>query len=256
MVDLLTSKAGEGLTLAEASAHLKVSKSTAHRYLTTLEELKVAERDAKDGFRLGPKLIEVAGVFLSKHDLARASQPTLERLASETEETAHLAAPLGTSVVYLAKVEGPHSVRMVSQIGTRNPMHCTALGKAILAYSPPDKLQHVLHEGLSQRTPNSITSAEALFAELERVRASGFAVDDQENEMGVRCAGAPVFDLTGRVVGALSVSGPASRLTADRCRALGPAVAQAALEVSRGMGYHSQAESGSAGTGPAHAPGA
>jgi len=237
ILELLGSQSGTGLSLAEVAKHLKVSKSTAHRYLTTMEDLEVVKRDERDCFNLGPKMIELAGALLSRHDLRNEGEPLLEQLSAQTQETSHLAIPTGNNVVYIAKVDSPHSVRMASHIGIRNPMHCTALGKAILAYYPPEQVEAIIREGLPARTPFTLTSPESLRAELERIRGEGFAIDDQENELGVRCTGAPIFDYTGKVVGAISVSGPASRITRERSLELGSVVNEAAKEVSRKMGF-------------------
>jgi len=237
ILDLVCEKDAGGTSLAEVSNHLHVSKSTAHRYLTTLEELDVVRRDDNDGFSLGPKLIELTGAFLSNHDLRNEGQSFLEKLAAQTEETVHLAIPSGDEVVYIAKVDSSHSVRMASHIGALNPMHCTALGKAILAHYPPDRVQEIIAKGLPRRTSHTITTPARLRDELERVRMQGLATDDQENELGVRCTGAPVFDYTGKVIGAISVSGPAGRITKERSIEMGPLVKEAALEISRRMGY-------------------
>lgn len=237
ILDLLALKGEGGASPLEISVHLGVSKSTVHRYLTTLEKLKVVERDERDRFRLGLKLIELAGDFLGDHNLRNASEPFLNELATRTQETIHLAVPSQSEVVYITKVDSSHSIRMASRIGARSPMYCTSLGKAILAYYPAAQVEEIIREGLPARTPYTITSPEALYAELARVRAQGFAIDDQENELGVRCVGAPVFDYTTKVVGAISVSGPADRMTRERSLELGPVVRDAALEVSRRMGY-------------------
>ena len=245
ILELLGSHSDGMLSLAEVASHLKVSKSTAHRYLTTLEELEVVRRDEKDCFGLGSKMIELAGALLSRHDLRNESEPLLEKLCAETQETAHLAIPTGNNVVYIAKVDSPLSIRMASHIGVRNPMHCTALGKAILAYYPQDKVEAIIREGLPARTDYTLTSAEELQTELERIRSEGFAIDDQENELGVRCAGAAIFDYTSKVIGAFSVSGPASRISYERCLELGCVVSKAAQEVSRRMGFQVKKGGGS-----------
>lgn len=237
ILNLLAHRAGSTVSLAEVAAHIGTSKSTAHRYLTTLEELGVVERDAKDRFQLGPKLIELAGMLLAEHDLRRESEPFLLELASQTQETVHLAVPSGNEVVYLAKVESPHPIRMASRIGARMPMYSTALGKAILAHLPPERVQEIVDAGIPPRTPHTVSSAEALRAELAKVQAQGFALDDQENELGVRCVGAPVFDYSGEVVGAVSVSGPAHRLSREMLLKLGPLVRETALKISRRLGY-------------------
>lgn len=236
ILDILASDE-DGASLKEVSNHLGTSKSTAHRYLTTLEKLSVVERDEKAHFRLGLKLIELAGAFLSEHDLRNVSEPFLNELVARTQETVHLAVPSVNEVVYIAKVDSPHSIRMFSRIGARMPMYCTSLGKAILAYYPSDRVEEIIREGMPARTPYTITSPQALHLELERVRTQGFATDDQENEMGVRCIGAPIFDHTNKVIGAISVSGPADRVSKERCLELGPLVREVALEVSRRMGY-------------------
>lgn len=237
ILDLVCEKDVGGTSLTEVSDHLHVSKSTAHRYLTTLEDLDVLRRDDSDSFSLGPKLIELTGAFLSRQDLRNESQASLEVLAGQTEETVHLAIPSGDEVVYIAKVDSPHSVRMASHIGALNPMHCTALGKAILAHLPPDRVEEIIAKGLPKRTSHTLTTPESLREELARVRSQGLATDDQENELGVRCTGAPIFDYTAKVVGAISVSGPAGRMTKERVIEIGPQVRQAALEISRRMGH-------------------
>ena len=237
ILDLLVSHNSRGLSLSEVSNHLQFSKSTSHRYLTTLEELGVVTRDDRDHFELGPKLIELTGAFLSNHDLRNESEPFLERLSAQTQETVHLAIPSGNDVIYIAKVDSTHSVRMASHIGARNPMYCTSLGKVILAHYPIDRVKEITRDGLAARTPYTLTSPEALHTELELVRIQGFAIDEQENEQGVRCAGAPIFDYTGKVIGAISVSGPASRLTRKRSIEIGSLTSDAAAEISRRMGY-------------------
>jgi DNA-binding IclR family transcriptional regulator len=237
ILDMLASNGEGGTPLTGISSHLRMSKSTAHRYLTTLEKLAVVERDAKDHFHLGPKLIELAGTFLSDHNLRSVSEPFLNELAARTQEAVHLAVPSVNEVVYIAKVDSPHSIRMASRIGGRMPMYCTSLGKAILAHYPSGRVEEIIREGLLARTPYTITSPQALHAELERVRAQGFAIDDQENEIGVRCVGAPIFDYTIQVIGAISVSGPANRMSKERSLELGPLVREATLKVSRRMGY-------------------
>jgi DNA-binding IclR family transcriptional regulator len=237
ILDVLASNGDGGTSLKEVSNLLGMSKSTAHRYLTTLEKLAVVERNEKDHFRLGLKLIKLAGAFLSDHNLRNVSEPLLNEVAAQTQETIHLAVPSINEVVYIAKVDSPHSIRMASRIGARMPMYCTSLGKAILAHYSFNRVEEIIHEGMPARTPYTITSAQALRAELERVHAQGFATDDQENEMGVRCVGAPIFDYTTKVIGAISVSGPANRMSKERSLDLGPLVRDAALEVSRRMGY-------------------
>ncbi len=236
ILDFLASSGEGGSSLATISSQFGISKSTAHRYMTTLEELAVVERDAKDHFRLGVKLIELAAAFLSDHSLRNVADPFLHELAIRTQETVHLAIPFGDEVVYIAKVESSHALGLTSRIGARVPMYCTALGKAILAHYPAERIEEIIRAGLPARTLHTITSPEGLLRELEQVRAQGYAIDDQENELGVRCVGAPIFDYIGKAVGAISVSGPANRMTLERSLELAPWVRDTALAVSKRMG--------------------
>jgi len=212
-------------------------KSTVHRYLATLQQLELAERGDTDRFRLGPKVIELAGQFLANSDLRTESQGALDALAAQTDETIHLAVPSGTEVVYIAKVESKHALRMYSYIGARLPMYCTALGKAILAFSAPERRRDIFAQPLSPRTPSTITSRQAFERELDAIRSQGYAIDDEENEPGIRCVGAPISDYSQTVIAALSVSGPGNRMDRKRCMELAPIVREAAQQISRRMGY-------------------
>lgn len=237
ILDMLSAKGGDGISLSEVSAQLQISKSTAHRYLVTFEKLTVVERDKDNLFYPGLKLVELAGGTLESMDLISRSKPVMHGLVERFGETVNLAVPSGIEVVYVAKVESAQSLRMASRLGTRMPLSTTSLGKSILAHLPPHRLDEVLAAGLPARTTNSITKPGDLFAELEQVRCQGFAIDDQENVLGVRCVGAPLFDYRSEVVGAISVAGPAQRLSSDKCQRIGPAVSEAASHLSKGMGY-------------------
>ncbi len=237
ILDMLAIKTDLGVSLAELCSLIDIPKSSAHRYLVTLQELGLAERKSNDRYYLGTKIIELAGTYLSKSDLRTDSQATLDELAELTGETVHLAVPSGTEVVYIAKVESKHALSMFSHIGARLPMHCTALGKAILAFSDRHALQAVLSAPLVTRTPNSITLVKALESELTLVRSRGYAIDNEENEVGVRCVGAPIFDYTTKPIGAISISAPCERMDQERCNSLGPLLLKAAQNVSRRKGY-------------------
>jgi IclR family acetate operon transcriptional repressor len=237
IVDILASKAETGVSLAELSALLKMPKSTTHRYLATLLKLGLAERNSTDRFYLGTKVIELAGSFLAKSDLRNESQQILTELAEKTLETIHLAVPSGIEVVYIAKVESRHPWGMFSYIGARLPMHSTALGKVILAFNADELFRKVLTELPKSRTPNTITSPQALETELALVRSRGFAIDDEENEVGICCVGAPIIDYTGKAIAAISVSGPRERMDRERCIQMGPLVHETAQRISKRRGF-------------------
>jgi DNA-binding IclR family transcriptional regulator len=240
IVDILAAHANNGVSLAELSAILGMPKSSTHRYLATLIELGLAERNNLDRFQLGTKVIELAGSFLAKSDLRNESQPILTELAEKSGETIHLAIPSGIEVVYIAKVESRHAWGMLSHIGSRLPMYCTALGKAILAFNDKGLYQDMLAEPLKSLTPKTITSPQALEAELDFIRSHGFAIDDEENETGICCVGAPIFDYTGCAIAAISISGPRERMNRERCIQFGPLLRDAALRISKRRGFVDQ----------------
>jgi len=237
ILDILASKADTGISLAELSSLIDMPKSSTHRYLATLQELDLAGRKEGDRFYLGTKVIELAGSFLMHSDLRNESQTILNELAEKTGETIHLAVPSGTEVVYIAKVESKHALGMSSHIGARLPMYCTALGKAILAFGNNAHFQAVIAEPLPVRTPNSIVSAQTLKAELALTRARGYAIDNEENESGIRCVGAPILDYTATPIAAISISVPRERMDEERCTSLGLLVREAAQMVSRRKGF-------------------
>ena len=237
ILDILASTADIGISLTELSVLIDMPKSSTHRYLVTLQELGLAERKGGDRYCLGTKVIELAGSFLVKSDLRNESQEVLNELADKTGETIHLAVPSGMEMVYIAKVESKHALVMSSHIGARIPMYCSALGKAIMAFSSEELLITILNQPLVQRTPNSITSAEALKAELILIQSRGYAIDNEENEISIRCVGAPIFDYTATPIAAISISVPRQRMNHERYTLLGPMVMEAAHMVSRRKGF-------------------
>jgi IclR family acetate operon transcriptional repressor len=237
IVEALAPETDRGLTLADLSQRVSLPKSTVHRYLATLQELGLAQRSDSDRFLLGTKVIELAGTYLAGSDLRNECQAALEGLSAQTNETVHLAVRSEAEVVYISKVESRHAVRMYSYIGARLPMYCTALGKAMLAFGPEDWLRQTLSQGLEARTSHTLVSASALESELAAIRARGFSVDNEENEVGVRCVGAPIFDFTQSVIAAISLSGPTDRIDSPRSAELGPVVHESARHISQRLGY-------------------
>jgi len=237
IIEFLAACAEAGISLTELSTSLNMPKSTAHRYLATLLELNLAERSDTDRFRLGTKVIELAGSFLASSDIRKESIPILDEMAEKTGETIHLAVPSGAEVVYIAKVESRHTLGMFSHIGARLPMSSTALGKSILAFSGPERIQAVLSDLPKPRTPNTLNSEAALREELVQVRSQGFAVDNEENEIGICCVGAPILDYTGMAIAAMSISGPCERMDRERCIQLGPLLREATMKISKRKGF-------------------
>jgi IclR family acetate operon transcriptional repressor len=227
-----------GLTLSECAAILGYSKATTHRILQTLTRRGFLRLDEeRSAFTLGVTNLRLGVEFLEQIDLRRDALPALRRLAASTGETAHLGRVSGTVVVYIEKVESPQAVRMYSRVGDTMPAYSTGIGQAILAHLDPQELQEHLPQQLEARTANTITERDELRAELSRARERGYSIDDVQNEDGIRCVGAPIFDHGGRVQAGISVAGPASRMTMKRLRELGPIVRREADQISAAVGY-------------------
>jgi len=238
ILDILSAE-GPDLSLGEISQRLELHKSTAHRLTMVLERHKLIERNSVSGrYRLGLKLFELGTRAISHLDLRERARPVLDRLVLETSETVHLGILDDTEVVYLDKVEPARSVRMASSVGRRNPAYCTAMGKSILAYLPDEKVEAIVRKhGLKAMTANTITSFLELKAELVAIRGRGYSVDDEEIEEGVRCVGCVVRDFSGGAVAAISVSGPAFRLTREKLKSISRPVIAAAGALSAELGF-------------------
>ncbi|SDG02471.1 DNA-binding transcriptional regulator, IclR family [Celeribacter baekdonensis] len=174
-------------------------------------------------------------------DLRRVAQPVVSDLVERTALTAHLGVVDGDMVVYIDKYETLKGARLASSVGLRRQAVSTALGKAILALSAPERVEALVGQGLVAATPNSITDPVQFRAELDRVKRQGWAIDDEECEIGIRCAAAPVFDHTGHPVAAISASSIASRIDDEGLRKLAHEIHLAAQGISRDLGYASSA---------------
>lgn len=217
------------LTIGELAARTGIPKPTVHRLVGQLLATGALER-TQDGYLLGIRMFEFGQLVPAQRDLREAALPFLQDLYEAAHETAHLAVLDGTEVFYIEKISGRRRVMTGSRIGGRMPAHCTAVGKAILAFSPPEVVAAVLDGGLRPRTPFSITVASVLKKQLATIARSGVAYDREEADIGVTCAAAPVFAYGKRVVAGISVTGLVTRLDPDR---LAPTVLLAALGLSR-----------------------
>jgi IclR family acetate operon transcriptional repressor len=229
----------EDLSLADMEQKLDLHKSTSYRLLRTLERHRFAEKDFGTGkYRLGSKLLELGARAVARFDLVTIGRPYLEKLSSQSGETAHLGVLCDREVVSIAVANGRHALRMSVTVGGKAPVHCSSLGKAILALLPEQEVDMIVRKhGLKAYTRQTITRRADLKAELAQIRTRGFAIDDQELEDGLKCIGAAVQDYSGRVVAALSLAGAALRLNKKRVSALAPLVARMALDFSASLGY-------------------
>ncbi len=233
----LISEHGE-LGVTELGRKLGVHKATASRLIATLAERGFAERDPiSEKYRLGFGLISLAGAAVGGNDLVRASRPILDDLAERTRETVNLGVLSGESVVYIDQVTGTRSIVSVSWVGQRTPLHCTSNGKVLLAWAGDAERERLLRAPMARLTPRTITDVKKLRAQLTEVRARGYSQTLEELEEGLNAVAAPVRGMAGDLVAALSVSGPAFRMRAVDLPRIGKVTADAALAVSRRLGY-------------------
>lgn len=226
-------------SLAETCAALKLHKSTVHRLMMVLERHRLIEKHPDTGrYRLGLRLFELGSKAISVLDLRERSRPFLDQVLCETQETVHLCILDEGEVLYLEKLEPQRSVRLASRVGRRVAAYCTSVGKAILAELPEPEVDRIIRRsGLKRITPNTITTPSALKEELRKIRTRGYSIDDEENEEGVRCVGAVVRDYSGRPAAAISVSGPAFRVSKTNVAEIAKSVTQAATGLSRELGH-------------------
>jgi len=226
------------LGVTEISRMLSLHKSTAFGLLATLENRGYMEQNPSSGkYRLGMKLFELGARVQNSMDIAAIAKPYLEDIVKKYNETVHLVANDKGQAVYIDKVEGSTSMRMYSQLGKRPPMYCTGVGKSILAFMPQEYIdEYLLNGDFKKMASNTITDADGIRKELEKVRAQGYSIDDEEIEDGLRCVAAPILDHKGDVAGALSIAGPASRMTKARMKELALLIREAARQISNKLG--------------------
>lgn len=228
------------LGVTELSKRLKLHKNNVFRLLATLESRGYIEQNkATENYRLGLKALELGQTFIKQMGLLRQAKPILEEMVTESNETSYVAIYKDKHIVYLDVVETNLTVRVVSRVGSRLPAYCTASGKVHMAYMTDEELDDLL-SGIEfvQHTSTTITDPEKMRAELEKIREQGYAFDDEELDLGVRCIAAPIRDYTRRIVGAISVSGPTMRVSNARAESeLVPMVLKASEELSTRLGY-------------------
>jgi IclR family acetate operon transcriptional repressor len=234
ILDLLAQ--GGWRTGAELARGLGVHRSTALRLLGTLERHALVERDSRTArYRLGRRLPQLASVVTGEFDLRYLARPICERLAVASGETATFELLIGDDIVPIEQATASNSVVTVSWLGRRYPVHCTASGKAFLAFGPAAVRERLLAEPLARVTPRTVTDPGKLAAQLDQARRSGVARTHEELEMGLDAIAAPVFGPDGEIVAALDVSGPSHRLRARND--LDRLTLESAAELSRKLGY-------------------
>lgn len=208
------------LDMAKLIKRLPYPRGTLYRIVSALvAEGLVTENRTKGTYHLGPRLIHLASRSWEASDLRSAAHEHLEALRNLTGETIHLAVPSGNGMVYIDKLESPRAVRMMSRIGTRVELYATSVGKAFLAALPDDRVRALVESlDMQPRTGNTLTDANALYAEIRKTRERGYSCDNEENEPDIRCFGGAILDRSGEPVGAISLSIPVYRYDEKQAR--------------------------------------
>lgn len=226
------------LGISALAKELDVAKSTAHRLAATLANEGFLEQSPDNGrYRLGLALFELGTLVRRRMDVSTLGLPLLTELRNTSREAVHLAVLAQSDIVYLYNLESSQAVGTKSYLGMRKPAFCTSEGRVLLAFAGPELPAAVLKEELAPRTGNTVTDREALLRMFEEVRQNGYAVDDEESEVGMRGLAAPVRDASGRVIAAVGLSGPMQRLSKKEVRRLVPQVVATADGISARMGY-------------------
>lgn len=228
----------DGVSLSDIAQEVGLAPSTTHRLLTTLEQQGFAEQDVESGkWRVGVIAFTVGNAFLASRDIGAQSRVVARELMEVAGETVNVAVLQAGEIVIIAQAECQEMMRMVVPLGSRVPLHASGVGKAILSTMSKDDVSKILlSRGLPRLTENTIDKPQALRAALDEVGTCGFALDNEEQAIGLRCAAAPIFGPHGDAVAAISISGPKSRISAARLQEFGRLVRDAAKEITGRIG--------------------
>lgn len=228
----------DGITLTDLAQQVGLASSTAHRLLATLEQERYVRFDQETRFwSVGVQAFVTGCAFMKTRNLVSLARPHMRSLMEDSGETVNLATEDEGQAVYLAQVECRQMMRAFARPGSRVPLHCSAVGKALLSAVAEKQLAKILHRhGMPRLTVKTIIAPARLRADLDRARAAGYAVDDEEHAVGLRCIAAPIFDETGEAIAAVSASGPMARIGDERIARLGASVLNTARRISAQMG--------------------
>jgi len=231
--------AGSGLTLTEIADDLGQSPATIYRILTTFAARGALEiYPATQEWFIGPSSFRIGSAFLRRSGMVERARPIMRSLMVETGETANLGVENDDQVLFLSQVETHENIRAFFPPGARSPMHASGIGKALLAHADTDRIErYIRRKKLSRFTENTISDPDALRNELHRIKEQGYAFDDEEKSIGMRCVAVPVFNSFGETVAGLSISGPSARLTLDRIASVSVVVIAQAKVLSQNLGF-------------------
>lgn len=227
-------------SIKEISEKTNLHKSTVHRLLKTLKYRGYIKKDSYNStYKVGMKLFEIGSRMLNNLDLRKTTKPFLRELKEETNETIHLGVLDNDEIIYIDKIESEETIRMDSKIGVRVPAQSTALGKVILAYSSDERLNNILEEkGLPKHTEKTIVNRKEYLSEIKDIKEKGYGIDNEEHERGIRCIAGPIFDHTGEILAAFSISGPSNRMTTENVEKLKPVILKYSKLISKAFGYN------------------
>jgi len=225
--------------ISEIARQLQLDRSTTYRILLSLERCGLVEKDRKTGeYSLGMAAFEIGNNYLRRMDFIQISKPIMADLALKVQETVHLAVLSDTEIVYVDKVDSPRTLGVMSKIGQRAPVYCTALGKVLLAFQPQEELSKIIDRiKFKSYTQKTITSKKRLIQELKEIRKRGYGLDQREYEKDVECIAAPIRNHLGDVIAALSISGPQRKTALPQGKRFMSQVVKAASLISSKMGY-------------------
>ncbi|HEY2931869.1 MAG TPA: IclR family transcriptional regulator [Acidobacteriota bacterium] len=236
----LLAKSKTGLTLSVLTRKLQLPKSSTHCLLLTLERCGYLQRNDKTGrYLFGLKIFSLANMAVNGIQLREQAAPFLHALMQRTRLTVHMAILEQNEAVLIEKVEPPGLLKLATWLGKRMDVHCTGVGKALIAHIPDEELDLLIREhGLPRHNENTIASPKALKRDLAQIRKQGYSLDDEEDEIGLRCLGAPIFDHLGSAIAAISVSGTTTQITTENVPLLAGEIRKAASAISRVLGFH------------------
>lgn len=227
-----------GMNLTDLSQQLGIPAATVHRLLSTFEELDYVEQDSEQGlWHVGLKAFTVGNAFLDRRDFVSRARPHMQALVDQCGETVNLGVIDDGEVVFINQVESQEVMRMIVRLGSRSPIHASGVGKALLANLSDARVARILERrGLPRFTERTIDNPAALREELAQVRQQGYALDDEEHAVGLRCVAAAIYDENGQALAAISLSGPKARMVDERLAELGSAIRQTAEEITQALG--------------------
>lgn len=229
---------GHPLNLSELAQMVGLAPSTTHRLLGALEQEGYVEQDPELGaWHIGVEAFRIGNAFLASRDFVAVARPFLHQMSEESGETANLGVEEDGCAVFLAQVESQQMMRMIVRLGSRAPLHASGVGKALLAWMSPRRVERILQRrGLPRLTPNTLDTPTRLTLDLARIRERGYSCDQEEHAVGLHCVAATIHDETSAPIAAVSVSGPSARITVAQMHELGGMVSRVAQEITQSLG--------------------